>query len=370
MYYIKPQIIVGSFSSFINDIRGKKVLALASPSVAKNNNLENSLKALETSDCTYIFISDIKPENPFSYIKTVYERLTFQPDIIIAAGGGSVLDLAKAISVSATYDEMRNNFYGINKELKKYAEVIAFPTTFGSGAESSFAAILYDDEKKEKNGIRGEKVQPDKIVIDFSLYHSAPKRIKALSAFDCLTHCVETYISTKSDALVKYNSVKSLQTIFDNMESAVLYNESAVVKNENATKNMAFAAMFMGFNLAFSSTCMPHRIQYVIGPATGTSHAEGLTALYRGWLKHITMNDGAGHGAFSDLACELSLTPLELKTKIDALKKNTGIDYGLSDFGIKERDLAGIVDGTSGNLSVDPYYHDKSSLEAVVRLSL
>jgi alcohol dehydrogenase class IV len=358
MYFIKPEIIVNKLTNEIKKISQGKILILTN--ISKKNYIKDILENSINKTVETIFIDDVKPENPFSYIKDVYERLNFQPTNIIAIGGGSVIDLAKALSVSISYEELKNNFYGINKSLKKHSQVTTFPATFGTGAEISYGAILYDDERGLKGGIRGEIVQSDKIVLDFSLYHSAPKHIKALAGFDCLTHCVETYVSVFSDEVTRYHAVKSLETVFDNLELAV--ND-----DKEATKNMAIASMMMGLNLAFSSTCIPHRIQYVIGPMTKTSHAEGLTALYKGWLQFIAKN---GNGAFFYLAKDLSTTVDKLKIKIESLKKNLEVDYSLIDLGINEKDIDIIVEKTSGNLKADPYYINKSSIEEVLKLSL
>jgi alcohol dehydrogenase class IV len=135
----------------------------------------------------------------------------------------------------------------------------------------------------------------------------------------------------------------------------------------DAVKKMAIASMMMGFNLAFSSTCMPHRLQYVIGPLTNTSHAEGLVALYKGWIQFISKNES---GSFTGLAKDLNMSTSELKNKIELLKKNLDIDYSLTDFGLNSNDVEDIVRKASGNLSADPYYKDLNSVHEFIKLSL
>jgi alcohol dehydrogenase class IV len=357
MYFIKPEIVVDSLDVIVETVSKNKLLILTSSSISKSNHIKELFQKYNDE---FILIDDVKPENPFSYIEKVYQHLPFYPTTIIAIGGGSVIDLAKAISVSSSFYELKNNFYGKFKELKKQAKVIIFPTTFGSGAEMSYGAILYDDERGLKNGIRGDAIQADKVVLDFSLYCSASKQIKALSGFDCLTHCIETYISTKSDALIKYHAVQALKTVFDNLEKAV----SNDIK---ATEKMAIASMLMGLNLAFSTTCMPHRIQYVIGPQTKTSHAEGLAALYKGWLQLVVKDNNM---PFAVLADELGTTGKALKIKIEELKRKLKIDISLSAFGITQKDVSILADRVTGSLQTDPYFFDKDTIKEVIGLSL
>ncbi|MDR0745066.1 MAG: iron-containing alcohol dehydrogenase [Mediterranea sp.] len=359
MYTINSKIFISSFIDVLNSLKGHSVLILTSPSISRLNGIQKVVEEIFVNSDCFLFIDDVIAENPFSYVSTVYERMNFCPEYIIGIGGGSVIDLAKAISVSSTIEELQEIFYH-SKTLKKYSNVIAIPTTFGTGAETSYGAILYDDEKKIKNGLRGVEVQPNLVYLDFDLYNSASKRIKALAGFDCMTHCVETYVSLKSNDLIRYQAVKSLDTVFCNLEKAV---EGDI----NAVKKMAIGSMMMGFNLAFSSTCMPHRLQYVIGPLTNTSHSEGLAALYKGWIQFISKNKT---GPFSDLAKDLRMSTSELKNKIERLKKNLGIDYSLTDFGLNTNDIENILQKVSGNLSADPYYKDMDSVNEFIKLSL
>jgi alcohol dehydrogenase class IV len=359
MYTINPEIFIRTFSDVLNSLKERRVLILTSSNISKSNEIRKFVEETFANNESYLFLDNVIPENPFSYISDVYKQMKFQPEYIVGIGGGSVLDLAKAVSVSLTFEELKHNFYHPG-DLKKHSTVIAIPTTFGTGAETSYGAILYDDEKKIKSGLRGVEVQPDLVYLDFNLYNSAPKRIKALAGFDCMTHCVETYISLKSDDLTRYQAVESLDTVFCHLEKAVEGDIDAV-------KKMAIASMMMGFNLAFSSTCMPHRLQYVIGPLTNTSHSEGLAALYKGWIPFISKNEA---GPFADLAKDLRMSASELKNKIGFLKKNLGIDYSLTDFGLNGNDVEGIVGKASGNLSVDPYYKDLKSISEFIELSL
>jgi alcohol dehydrogenase class IV len=235
-----------------------------------------------------------------------------------------------------------------------------FPTTFGTGAELSFGAILFDDSKDIKSGIRGELVQADKVFLDFELYKSAPARIKSLAGYDCLTHAIETYLSLKSSELTRYQSVAAINTVFE-------YLYDAVTDNSNAISKMAIASMLMGVNLAYSSTCLPHRLQYVIGPMTHTSHAEGLAALYKGYLPYICSME---EGPIIELCEDLNITKDGLEERISNLKNRLDISLSLSDLGIRDKEVQHILDSVTGNLSADPYYKDSSTMEIILNLAL
>jgi len=360
-YNILPEIRItgiGAVREYIDD--KDDILVLTSKPIYQENDLESVFSAFKNNQGHFQLIDDIPAENPFSYLVELYEKLYFTPSIIIAIGGGSVIDLAKAMSVAHNFKELESIFYRKKEIEKKYSKVYAFPTTFGTGAELSFGSILFDDTRNIKSGIRGNIIQPTKIFLDFELYKSAPRRIKSLAGFDCLTHAIETYLSRKSNELTRYQSVTAINIVFRYLTDAVLDNSIAVGK-------MAVASMFMGANLAFSSTCLPHRLQYVIGPLTHTSHSEGLAAIYRGYLPHIC---SMKKGPINKLCEDLSVSKNTLEENINNLKNRLDISLSLSDLGITGKDVQYIIDNVTGNLSDDPYYQDNHSIETILKLAL
>jgi alcohol dehydrogenase class IV len=199
------------------------------------------------------------------------------------------------------------------------------------------------------------------VLIDAKLHHACPLKLKAEVGFDCLTHAVETYISRKSNALVKIQSVSCINTIFDHLPKACM--DQSLYDMEK----VAISSALMGINLAYSSTCLPHRIQYVIGPLTRTSHAQGLIALYKGWIPHLIENRTA---EFGELARDLGIDAFGLYDKINNLKKILNIEYSLADLGLKDNQLEAISGEVSGNLSTDPSYRDRGSIVNILKQSL
>ena len=359
-YSIKPDIEVNHLGPILQSLTSQEdLLVLTSEPIYVSNKMDKMISGF-SSKSDFILIKDIPSENPFSYIKTVYDRLSFTPKLIIAIGGGSVIDLAKAMSVAKDFSEIKDLFYQNQTIDNKYSKVYAFPTTFGTGAEISYGSILYDDSAEIKNGIRGNQVQVDKVFLDFELYKTASKRIKALSGFDCLTHAIETYISKKSNEVTRYMSVNVINMALENLCKAIDDDQSAVCK-------MAISSMLMGANLAFSSTCLPHRLQYVIGPMTHTSHSEGLAALYKGWLNYISQQN---EKPLQNLCQDLGMPTSVFIEKVNKLKDDLGISLSLSDLGLHESDLGSIIDALNGSLSADPYYKDDSTIISILKLAL
>lgn len=358
-YQLKPEIKVGRLSDIFAEMDPlKKVLVLTSRSLNKAHRIET---LFGTDNCQVI--SNVEPELPFSYIEKFYQAIQITPDVIIAIGGGSVIDLGKALSAAKNFSTLRDLFEKKHSNYQKHAKLFAVPTTFGSGAETSFGSILYDDINGIKDGLRNKIIQSDKVIIDFQLYQSAPSKLMAETGFDCLTHAIETYLSKSTNEVVKYQSIGAIKTVFDELESAV------TKKDEKSIIKMGIASMMMGVNLAYSSTCLPHRIQYIIGPMTGTSHAQGLLMLYTGWFKliHEQLDEC---GEIQDLLRDLKMSFEELEEKIFSLRRRLDIEYCLLDFGINQKNIVSIANLVGGNLANDPFYKDVNSIKRLLERAL
>jgi alcohol dehydrogenase class IV len=344
-YFVQPKIAVTSIlemQELFEKYRDKNILFISSPSLVSTKKIIQFIDELKNLGTLNLY-DKIKPDAPLQDVELIVKQFS-KPDIIIAVGGGSVLDSAKALSVGWQDDSIRNYFYRKSELPKTKIETIAIPTTAGTGAELSFGAILFDKESNVKGGLRGELLQPNYVIIDVDLYLNASSKLISETGFDCLTHAVETYLSKASSPIVKIQSVTAINTFFDSIVQAK-------EKDYYAMQKMAIAAALMGVNLALSSTCLPHRLQYALRNVKPHSHAQGLICLYKGWLDIISVTN-----PFKKLADDLKLTPDDFILKINAYKKLLEIDYSLSDFGFNENDLNNAQSKVSGNLNLDPCY--------------
>lgn len=363
LYYVKPKIIVAPISS--GQLKefdlGDNILVLASKTVWKNFKLDELFGSLGV-DRQFEMFDHIRPDAPFSDLDGVIQaRDKNRPSSIIAIGGGSIIDAAKALSVAFEGNEFRDIFYKRRPMPENKIPVLAIPTTAGTGAELSFGAIIFDDINGIKGGLRGPILQPDWVLIDARLHNACPKKLKAEVGFDCLTHAVETYISRQHNKLVRYHSVACIRDVFRYLVPA------CIGKDLGAMEKLAINAALMGINLAYSSTCLPHRIQYVIGPITQTSHAQGLIALYKGWLPHLAASEIPD---FKELCTELEMSRETFLYQVQQLRERLKIDYNLSGLGISKYQLGTICEQVTGNMEADPSYRGPDSIKQILKLSL
>ncbi len=362
-YFIKPKIITAPISVEILEQFniGKEVLILVSNSLIKAFNLNQLFKKLNQDRNLYIY-NHVRPDAPFEDLdRIIEEQKQNSLETIIAIGGGSVLDAAKALSISFEGIDYKDVFYKNAGLPNNKIPVLAIPTTAGTGAELSFGAIIYDNYNNLKGGLRGEIIQPNNVLIDARLHNHCPFKLKAEVGFDCLTHAIETYISKKSNALVKIQSISCIQNIFKYLIPACKDNDYY------SMEKIAISSAMMGLNLAFSSTCLPHRIQYTIGPLTKTSHAQGLIAIYRGWLRHLF---DINLKELEELSSDLGMTSYEFLEKANKLKKELNIDYSISDLGVSPDQIDIISKSVTGNVSADPSYRNIETINNILKNSL
>ncbi len=362
-YFLKPKIFIApisreSLEAF--DI-GNNVLILVSKTILKNFNLNAVFDALATTRNIFVY-SHIRPDAPFEDLDLIITELKSEKiDYIIAIGGGSIIDAAKTLSISFEGICYKDIFYGKATLPTTKIKTLAVPTTAGTGAELSFGAIIYDQENSKKGGVRGEIVQPTAVLIDANLHNACPFKLKAEVGFDCLTHAVETYISRKSHELVRVQSVNCIQTIFQYLVSACKENDF------HAMQQIAISSALMGLNLAYSSTCLPHRLQYVIGPMTHTSHAQGLIALYKGWLTNLVASETQ---ELKDLVFDLGVTRDEFINKVNGLKRDLNIEYSLTTLGINPQQIEVIANKVTGNVAADPSYTGHNTISNILKYAL
>ena len=276
----------------------------------------------------------------------------WRPDVIIALGGGSAMDAAKAVALGITVGEAVEPYLAGQKAVPAVdIPLIAIPTTAGTGSETNRAAILTDQAAGYKGSFRHDSLFPRMAIIDPLLTLSLPPLVTRETGFDVFAHAVETEISrAASNPLVSLYSGEAIRLV-----GAALPEAVARGANREARTALAYAAMLMGANLANSSTCLPHRLQYPVAIATGTSHGAGLMALFRSWLE---ISYEFSTEKFDRIGCLLSGQSVTGKIAVlrvyDDFIRRCGEPLRLRDLGITQADIAGLAERVSGSLDNDP----------------
>tara|TARA_R110001599_G_scaffold15131_2_gene64164 strand:+ start:236 stop:1408 length:1173 start_codon:yes stop_codon:yes gene_type:complete len=285
---------------------------------------------------------------------------------IVGIGGGSALDQAKATAMALHCGMDMTALLARKGPLPdRDNTLVLIPTTSGTGAELSYGAILSNSATGEKLGLRGAAQAADHALVDPELTWSLPLEPSMVTGFDVLTHALETWLSTAATPFTKDLSRGAIARVFEWLP--VVHDDLA---HAQGRREISYASMVMGYNLALSTTCLPHRLQYPIGAATDTAHAAGLAAIYPAWLSHVLPHAqaklaecadwiGIAHGQSEDARAGAFVQA------VFDLQERIGLTPSLTDLGVTEEMAARFASEVTGRLDTDPGYTGPADLEAI-----
>jgi len=267
-------------------------------------------------------------------------------DVVIGLGGGSAIDAAKAVAVGVSHESVGPLVGTTLSRSAASLPLIAIPTTAGTGAEVTKGAILIDERRQFKSGIRGDDLFARHAIVDPDLTATLPRLVALETGFDALTHAIESYLAKQSNPVAQALSEKAVGLLVPALERIAAGDNDAALR-----ESMSLAALIGGLNVATASTCLPHRLQQAIGSVmrVQTTHARGLAIVYPAWLRHVsaTAGDGlariAGHFGSGD--------PVEI---ITAFLGRIGMRSSLREAGYERGDIDTFVRNVSGNIENDP----------------
>jgi acetaldehyde dehydrogenase/alcohol dehydrogenase len=272
-----------------------RVLIVTDPVMVKLGyveKVEHYLRQRQTPVAIEVF-SDVEPDPSTATVERGTALMnSFQPDCIIALGGGSPMDAAKGMWVFYEYpdtdfNDMKQKFMDIRKRIYKYprlgqkAKFVAIPTTSGTGSEVTSFAVITDKEKgNTKYPLADYELTPDVAIIDPEFVYSLPKTAVADTGMDVLTHAIEAYVSVMASDFTDGLAIKAIQLVHQYLlKSANEADPYAREKMHNASTlaGMAFANAFLGINHSLAhkwgaqyhtahgrtnAILMPHVIRY------------------------------------------------------------------------------------------------------------
>jgi alcohol dehydrogenase class IV len=187
-------------------------------------------------------------------------------DCVVALGGGSSLDTAKAVAVLAERDGVMRD-YKVPFQLDSGLPILAIPTTAGTGSEATRVAVITDTETREKMLCMGLGLMPVAALVDYELTLSMPYRLTADTGIDSLCHALEAYVSSKANRFTDSVALTAMRTIYNNIRTAC-----AEPDNRPAREAMMLAATQGGIAFANSSVTLIHGMSRPIGALFHVPH--------------------------------------------------------------------------------------------------
>ena len=317
--------------------------------------VEQVLRRRENQPQIKVF-NEVEP-NPSTH--TVYKGLemfiNFQPDTIIALGGGSAMDAAKAIWMFFEHPEtsffgakqkfldIRKRTYKITKP--KNAKFICIPTTSGTGSEVTPFAVITDSETHVKYPLADYALTPDIAIVDPQFVLSVPKDVAADTGMDVLTHAIESYVSVMASDYTRGLSLQAIKLTFDYLKSSVQENDKhsrEKMHNASTMAGMAFANAFLGIS---------HSIAHKIGGEYGIPHGRTNAKDPQKHALFPKYDFFRADTDYADIAKFLGLKGNTTEELVDALANavydlgcSVGIDMNLKSQGVTEELLHSTID--------------------------
>lgn len=238
------------------------VLILTDKNIINLPEVKFLIKKVQTSVPVCTLIDDIPPEPSHLDVTSLLNRMKVSnADLVIGIGGGSVLDVAKLVSVLCTKDANLTlaQLLDGDKPTKRCASIL-IPTTAGTGSEATPNAILAIPEKETKQGIISAIMLPDYVCLAPELITSMPKHIAASTGIDALCHLIECFTATISNPVGDNYALIGMQKLFNSLEKST--------KNKNDTQaklNMLWASYYGGAAIAHAGTHLVHAMSYPLG---------------------------------------------------------------------------------------------------------
>jgi alcohol dehydrogenase len=190
-----------------------------------------------------------------------------QADCLVAIGGGSPIDCAKAIAVLATHGGEPREYEDQNKISGEVLPLIAIPTTAGTGSEVSFSSVITDSRRKFKFSIHHTKIAPRIALLDPELTATMPPALTAATGMDALTHAVEGYTAKGSEPLADAAALYAIELIATYLKSAVFDG-----RNMEARGGMLLGSVLAGISFSHSDVAAVHCLAEALGGKYDTAH--------------------------------------------------------------------------------------------------
>ncbi|MDP3176389.1 MAG: iron-containing alcohol dehydrogenase, partial [Spirochaetaceae bacterium] len=195
-------------------------------------------------------------------------------DGVVGIGGGSAMDLAKAIAVLAANKGKAEDYLGLNRVPGPGLPKIMVPTTAGTGSEVTFTAVFIRKKLKKKEGMNSPYLYPELALLDPELTLTLPPHPTAATGIDALCHAIESYTSINASPMSELLSLEAIRLISDNLRTAVHDGT-----NIEAREAMLLGSLYAGLGLANAGVTAVHSLSYPLGGKYGISHGLANTIM-------------------------------------------------------------------------------------------
>jgi alcohol dehydrogenase len=344
---------------------GSRVLVLTDRVLLGQPRVAELVAAVRESVDTVEVFADATPDVPLTDVDlAVSAAADVDADVLLAVGGGTVIDLAKIVGVIRRHGGAPRDYYGESKVPGPILPLVAVPTTSGTGSELTPVSVLTDPERALKVGVSSVHLVPDFAVVDPELTHTCPATVTAHSGIDAFCHAVESYTARPRphgprdlveqvflgrNPVTDHHALLAAERIARSLRRAVRDGGDA-----EARADMSYGSVLAGIAFSHAGNAAPHALQYPIGAATHTPHGLGVGLLLPHAMRAAREAVGDRLATLAGV-CGLDVADASEAEAADAfltwlvdLLADIGIPASLADIGVERADLPRFAEMASG----------------------
>jgi acetaldehyde dehydrogenase/alcohol dehydrogenase len=362
----------GAVAEAFKDLAGKKrALVVTDRFLFLNGYADNVIQLLKDTGLDVETYYDVEADPTLTAVRHGTERaVSFKPDVIVAFGGGSAMDAAKIIWVmyehpEVHFEDLALRFMDIRKRIYKFpkmgikADMVAIPTTSGTGSEVTPFAVVTDDATGMKYPLADYELTPTMAIIDANFVMSMPKSLTAFGGIDAVTHALEAYVSVLANEYSDGQALQALKLLKDYLPASYLEGAGNPEAREKVHNGATIAGI--AFANAFLGVC--HSMAHKLGAAFHIPHGLANALLIANVIRYNANNNPTKQTAFSqydrpkararygEIAIHLGLPGERTQQRVDnliawveGLKATLGIPSSIQGAGVSEAEFLAKVD--------------------------
>ena len=269
--YREPKIVssCSELGGVFKKEKSTSVLVVTDAGIVKNGLVSPLEEVLKSNKIKYTIYDKTQPNPTVDNVEEAFALYQGNNcDTLIAIGGGSAMDCAKAVGARVAYPRKTvGKMGGILRVLRRLPVLIAIPTTAGTGSETTLAAVITDSKTHHKYALMSFPLIPHYAVLDATLTYTLPPHMTSTTGMDALTHAVEAYIGRSTTKETRRLALEATALVFENVEKA--YTDG---NDHKARENMLHAAYKAGVSFSKSYVGYIHAVAHSLGGRYGTPH--------------------------------------------------------------------------------------------------
>lgn len=347
---------------------GKKAFIISGPHLNKMGIVQSCVDALKAKGIESSVFTETEGNPSVETVDKATEVFKISgADFIVALGGGSPMDVAKAVGVVAKYGGSITEYEGADKVPGDIIPLIAVPTTAGTGSEVTAFSVITDHSRNYKLTVFSYKLIPSYAILDAKLLTTAPVSVAAACGIDAMVHALEAYISTAASPFSDAMAEKALELIGANIRCYVA-NRGDI----EAAENMLVGSLFAGIAFSWARLGDVHAMSHPVSAYFNVPHGVANAILLPTIVEYNMLADKGKYLNIYNYIAQLPASPEEftadmLVDELLDLNESLGIPAGLEEVGVTKDKFDVMAEDAmkSGNIAVNPRSTTKKDVLAL-----